>query len=74
MRLDTVIASSIPNVSYVQAQKLIDTGCVRIGTRLAKCHWQLLRSGHYFIKIKGLGVYKFAIRKNSVKDFKEVKG
>ena len=72
MWLDKVLATNIPNLSYVQAGQLIISGNVRVGKKCVNTPWLRLRSGHYFVAVAGYGVYKFSVRQSAVHGFKAV--
>jgi ribosomal protein S4 len=71
MRLDEILVT-ILSTSYTNARKLISRGHVRIGKRREDRPWFVLRSGHYFLHIQKIGVYKFAVSGGKVCKFKEV--
>jgi ribosomal protein S4 len=59
-------------MSYEDARKLIISGRVRLNTRIVTEPWYLLRGGRYFVKISGIGIYDFSVRRNTVVWYKEV--
>jgi ribosomal protein S4 len=58
-------------MSYEDARKLIVSGRVRLNNRKVTEPWYLLKGGHYFVKISGIGKYDFSVRRNTVVRYKE---
>jgi ribosomal protein S4 len=60
-------------MSYEDARKLIISGRVHLNTRIVTEPWYPLKGGRYFVKISGLGIYDFSVRRNTVVWYKEVR-